>query len=90
MLRTGIPIVGSAQTRGRVKRMDQHILTFGAGKRTCLGKNIAMLEIHKLVPAMWVRYEITLAKPGEGWRIRNSWIVRKEGVNVVLSSREEA
>jgi cytochrome P450 len=36
----------------RVKRMDQHILTFGAGKRTCLGKNSAMLEIHKLVPAL--------------------------------------
>jgi cytochrome P450 len=72
-----------------VKRMDQHILTFGAGKRTCLGKNIAMLEIHKLVPAMLIRYDFSLAEPEEEWRIRNSWIVRQEGVNVVLSSRNE-
>lgn len=67
-----------------VKRMDQHILTFGAGKRTCLDKNIAMLEIHKLVPALVMRYEIRLAEPEKEWRIRNSWIVRQGGVNVVL------
>ena len=72
-----------------VKRMDQHILTFGAGKRTCLGKNIAMLEIHKLVPALLMRYDIRLAEPAKDWRIRNSWIVRQEGVNVILDSRVE-
>jgi hypothetical protein len=36
-----------------------------------------MLEIHKLVPVLVMRYEIQLAEPKE-WRIRNSWIVRQE------------
>jgi cytochrome P450 len=70
--------------------MDQHILTFGTGKRTCLGKNIAMLETHKLVPAILMRYEIRLAEPEKEWRVRNSWIVRQEGVNVFLSRRTDA
>ena len=60
----------------RVKRMDQHLLKFGAGKRTCLDKNIAILEIHKLVPALVIRYEIRLAEPEKEWRIRDSWIVK--------------
>ena len=71
----------------RVKRMDQHILTFGAGKRTCLG-NIAMLEIHKLVPALVMRYEIRLPEPEPEpeWRVRNSWIVMQEEV---MSKRKQ-
>lgn len=39
----------------RVKYMDHHILSFGAGKRTCLGRNIAMLELTKLTPALLMR-----------------------------------
>ncbi len=74
----------------KVKHMEQHLLTFGAGKRTCLGKNIAMLEVHKLVPALLMRYDIKLAKPEKEWTIKNSWIVRQEGVDVILSQREQS
>jgi cytochrome P450 len=69
----------------RVKRIGQHILTFGAGKRTCLG-NVAMLEIHKLVLALVMRYEIRLAEPDKEWKIRNLWIVRQDGV---MSKRKQ-
>ena len=56
--------------------MDQHILTFETVKWTCLGKNLAILEVHKLVPALVVHYEIQLAKPENEWRVRNPWVVR--------------
>ncbi|KAK3714140.1 hypothetical protein LTR37_007942 [Vermiconidia calcicola] len=71
----------------KIKYMDQHILTFGAGKRTCLGRNIAMLELTKLVPALLMRYEMRLADPEKEWRIINSWVVRQEGLDVVMSRR---
>jgi cytochrome P450 len=73
----------------RVKYMDHHILSFGAGKRTCLGRNIAMLELTKLTPALLMRYEMKLARPEEKWRIINSWVVRQEGLDVVLKKRGE-
>jgi hypothetical protein len=41
-----------------------------------------MLEIHKLVPAQVMRYEIGLAEPEKEWRIRNSWIAKQGGVNL--------
>ena len=72
----------------KVKYMDQHILTFGAGKRTCLGRHIAMLEMTKLVPALLLRYDMKLDQPEKEWRVINSWAVKQEGVNVLLSKRE--
>lgn len=71
----------------KVKNMEQHLLAFGAGKRTCLGRNIAMLELTKVVPALLLRYEMKLAEPEKEWRVINSWAVRQEGLNVLLSSR---
>lgn len=74
--------------REKVKYMDQHILSFGAGKRTCLGRNIAMLELTKLVPAVLMRYHVRLAEEGKGWKVVNSWAVRQEGLDVLLQKRK--
>lgn len=71
-----------------VKYMDHHILSFGAGKRSCLGKNIAMLELTKLVPALLLRYDFSLAEPEKSWRVINSWVVRQEGLEVLLKRRD--
>ena len=68
----------------KIKYMDHHLLSFGAGKRTCLGRHIAMLELSKLVPAILMRYEMRLAEPEKEWKIINSWVVRQEGLNVLL------
>ena len=70
------------------ERVKQHILTFRAGKRTCLGKNIAILEIHKLVPVPVMRCEIRPAEPEKEWRVRNSWIVRQEDQREPLETRD--
>jgi len=71
------------------KHMENELLTFGAGKRTCLGRNIAMLELHKLVPAILLRYHMKLADENKEWTIRNSWIVAQEGVDVLVSRKEK-
>ena len=70
-----------------LKSMEHHLLTFGAGKRTCMGKNIAMLELHKTIPALLLRYEMKLAEPDKEWRTKNSWPLTQEGLDVILSRR---
>ncbi len=42
----------------RVKMMNGTMLQFGMGSRTCIGKNISLLEIYKLVPSMLRRFEV--------------------------------
>ena len=42
----------------RRQRMVRATLTFGAGPRTCIGKNISLLEIYKLVPSLLLTYDV--------------------------------
>jgi hypothetical protein len=42
----------------RVREMGGTMLHFGMGSRTCIGKNISLLEIYKLVPTFLRRFEV--------------------------------
>jgi cytochrome P450 len=44
----------------RIKEMGGVMLHFGMGSRTCIGKNISLLEIYKLVPTFLRRFEVCL------------------------------
>ena len=69
------------------KSMEHALLAFGAGKRSCLGKNIAMLELHKVVPALLMRFKIELVDGGKGWTVRNNWALDQKGLNVRIEER---
>ena len=40
--------------------MEGCMLQFGMGARTCIGKNISLLEIYKLVPSFLRRFQVSL------------------------------
>lgn len=44
---------------GAVKDMTQTMFQFGGGNHVCLGKNIALLEIYKLVPSLLKRFQVS-------------------------------
>lgn len=46
------------QEEARIKEMTGMMLQFGMGSRTCIGKNISLLEIYKLVPSVLRRFEV--------------------------------
>ena len=45
----------------RLKEMRATMFQFGAGARTCIGKNISLLEVYKLVPSFLRRFEVCYA-----------------------------
>lgn len=45
-------------SKEKLTAMNNALLTFGAGSRVCLGKNISYLEMYKLVPALLRRFEV--------------------------------
>jgi cytochrome P450 len=44
----------------KLKEMRGTMFQFGAGARTCIGKNVSLLEIYKLVPSFLRRFEVSL------------------------------
>lgn len=42
-----------------LKEMKATMFQFGAGARTCIGRNISLLEIYKLVPSFLTRFEVS-------------------------------
>lgn len=46
----------------RLKEMGGAMLQFGMGARTCIGKNISLLEIYKLVPSVLRRFEVSFSE----------------------------
>lgn len=80
---------GNKNSRGnssdQLKTMEHSLLTFGGGKRSCLGKNIAMMELLKVVPAIIVKFpELQFADDGECWTVKNAWVLGQTGLNVKL------
>ena len=71
-------------TEAQLKTMDHDILTFSAGKRTCLGKNIAMMEMYKIVPALVAKFPNMQLVDENKWSVKNSWVLAQTGLEVKL------
>ncbi|OKL64465.1 hypothetical protein UA08_00991 [Talaromyces atroroseus] len=68
------------------KKLEQSILTFGAGRRVCLGKHVAVLEIKKLIPTLLLNYEFKLLDP-KRYRLENFWFFQPQGIDVKIRKR---
>lgn len=61
-------VAGGADAEDRrIKEMNGTMFQFGMGSRTCIGKNISLLEIYKLVPTMLRRFEVCCSSTSRSW-----------------------
>jgi cytochrome P450 len=59
----------------QLKTMEQNYMPFGIGSRTCLGKNISLLEMGKLIPVLVRDYDFDIQGEGD-LEARNRWFVK--------------
>jgi len=59
----------------RIKEMAGTMLQFGMGSRTCIGKNISLLEIYKVVPSLLRRFDVSSPEP----QVRSSRLLNPPG-----------
>ncbi|KAL6244266.1 hypothetical protein RBB50_008508 [Rhinocladiella similis] len=74
-------------TQEQLIAMERANLTFGYGKRACIGKNISMLEICKVVPQLLRLYQLSFERPDQEWTVRGGWFVWQDGFEVCLRRR---
>ncbi|OJJ06606.1 hypothetical protein ASPVEDRAFT_140374 [Aspergillus versicolor CBS 583.65] len=65
--------------------LEQHFLAFGAGARTCIGKNISLLEMTKLLPQLVRRFDFAPVD-GADWTTSSGWFV-KQKIQVRVTER---
>ncbi|OJJ66033.1 hypothetical protein ASPBRDRAFT_79448 [Aspergillus brasiliensis CBS 101740] len=73
----------------RVNFMDRHLMTFGYGSRTCIGKNISIMEMGKLIPQLIRDFEIEWASERPEWNVKTFWFAKQHGLLCRLRSRKE-
>lgn len=62
-------------------------IQFGHGARTCLGKNISMMEMCKLIPQLVRKFDFRLADPDAELKTYNAWFVKQADLKVTVSER---
>ncbi|KAF5016196.1 hypothetical protein F66182_12201, partial [Fusarium sp. NRRL 66182] len=64
----------------KIKEMDRNLLTFGAGTRTCIGKNISIMEVGKFVPQMLRQFNVEWASSEPEWQVTTYWFAKQTGL----------
>ena len=68
-------------------------MPFGLGSRTCIGKNISLLEMTKLIPELLRRFDFELddelKNDEKEWQWINYWLIRPVSLPIRISIREE-
>ncbi|ROT39072.1 cytochrome P450 [Sodiomyces alkalinus F11] len=73
--------------QSRLKDMNKHNLSFGGGSRVCIGKDMALFQVYKVLVTLITRFKIELVDPKQ-WRVTNSWFIRQEGLKVRMMKRQ--
>ena len=79
------------ETEGRGAEVEKYALAFGMGSRTCIGKNISLLEMSKLIPQLVRNFEFQLDEGLErdGLRSCNRWFVKQTNLKGRVFARGE-
>ncbi|UPX16733.1 uncharacterized protein EKO05_0007120 [Ascochyta rabiei] len=68
--------------------MNKFMMAFGGGTRTCVGKNIALIELHKLSSQLVWNFHFEFYDPKKTqWHTRNTFFARQEGLIVRVKAR---
>ncbi|KZL74867.1 cytochrome p450 oxidoreductase [Colletotrichum incanum] len=71
----------------RIKDMKRNQFSFGYGPRSCIGKNISILEMWKVTFELYRHFDVNLVGDGE-WKINGSWFTPQSKIEVVVRPRD--
>ncbi|KAL6716510.1 hypothetical protein ACLMJK_006077 [Lecanora helva] len=69
----------------QLREMHRNLFTFGAGPRGCVGKNLALLQIHKLIVELYRNFDMELVNPDQDWHVQGGWIHKQTNMDMYIS-----
>lgn len=77
----------SNTTKEQLAVMEKSFLNFGAGSRVCLGRNISMIEMRKIIPQLLREFDVSIENDKE-WTMNNVWFTQQQMPPCVLRRRK--
>ncbi|KAK5046898.1 hypothetical protein LTR84_007252 [Exophiala bonariae] len=74
----------------RLKMMERSFLAFGYGSRTCIGKNISILEMGKFLPQILRDFDVIWAAPEPEWKLHAAWFWMQSGMIAKFRWRQKS
>ncbi|KAI8266104.1 Pisatin demethylase [Colletotrichum sp. SAR 10_98] len=66
--------------------MESYFFAFGQGSRTCIGKNISLLEVSKAIPRMIQNFNFIIENDDE-WECTTHWFVKPQNFRCLVKKR---
>ncbi|KAK7452906.1 hypothetical protein Landi51_03901 [Colletotrichum acutatum] len=57
----------------KIKYWNSHLTTFGMGSRSCVGKNLATVEMHNFIAQFFRRFDASLVDLDRPWQTKTQW-----------------
>jgi cytochrome P450 len=75
---------------GRGGEIERYFFAFGMGSRTCIGKNLSLLEVSTLIPQLLRQFDFTLAShiQQSDWTDFSRWFVKPQNFEGYVKLRK--
>lgn len=77
----------TSSNKEQLTRMEKSYMPFGAGSRMCLGRNLSMIEMRKVVPQLLREFDISIVGDKE-WKVNNHWFTWQQMPACTLTRRK--
>ncbi|OAP65103.1 hypothetical protein AYL99_01075 [Fonsecaea erecta] len=73
---------------GDVRDMKKHLYQFGGGGHLCIGRNLALFEMNKIIPQLLMNFDFELVYPGRPLKSHSTFFVVQSGLEVFVRRRK--
>ncbi|KAL6408615.1 putative cytochrome p450 pisatin protein [Ilyonectria robusta] len=77
------------EDKEKAREMDRFMIQFGMGSRLCLGKNISLMEMSKLLPQLLRNFDFELVDSGADWKVSNFWFAKQSEMDCYVTKRNK-
>lgn len=76
------------EDEARTRYLDNANFTFGgSGPRMCIGRNIALVELHKFVAQLLRNFDVEFVNKAEPWHITTYWFAYQHDMHMKIKAR---
>ncbi|KAB8293722.1 hypothetical protein EYC80_009207 [Monilinia laxa] len=71
----------------KLSEMKRKMFSFGSGPRMCNGRNLALMQIGKMVVEFYRRFDAVLIHSERDWNVMGGWVTKQTDMNMLVTAQ---